>query len=113
MALAWQPVDVRTDPHEPEYHGDPADVFEALSELLGRPAWHSRAACRGKGPDLFYPGQGVDLTPAREICADCMVKVDCLAAALEVSTAVDFGVWAGTSVQARKQLRRAIKVNAA
>jgi hypothetical protein len=37
---------------------DPPDVGVLLAELVNRPAWHRQAACRGAGPDLFFPERG-------------------------------------------------------
>jgi hypothetical protein len=106
VPFAWQSVDLRGDPDEAEYQGDPADLLIDLAELLQRPAWHSRAACRGRGLTLWFPQRGQSLGPAREVCADCPVKDECLAAALEMAMHTDHGVWAGTSERQRKQLRR-------
>ena len=41
------------------------------------PDWHQHAACAGMDPDLFFPGQGVSLTYARQVCAGCPVKTEC------------------------------------
>jgi len=38
--------------------GDPSDPYSWLTELTRRPSWHSRAACRGAGPDAFILGSG-------------------------------------------------------
>lgn len=58
MALTWQAVDLRTDPHEAEHLGDPGDLVAAfVAELLRRPAWHFGAACRGAGAARWFPGR--------------------------------------------------------
>lgn len=41
----WQAIDVRlrSDPHEAEYRGNPADLVDAVTDLyvlLERPEWH-------------------------------------------------------------------------
>lgn len=119
MTARWQPIDVNSDPYEAEYLGDPADLVELIdaasfvAAILHRPAWQAKAACRGKGADRWFPTRGVDLAPAREVCADCTVKDACLAAALEHGAAYDVGVWAGTSARERKQLRRTVEQDAA
>ena len=53
-----------------------------LSELLGRPEWMERAACRGEDPAVFFPSLGADAAKARAICASCAVRQECLAYAL-------------------------------
>ena len=55
---------------------DPADVFDALSELLEStrwPAWHADAVCRGQA-DLFFPARGQATEPAKAICAGCPAR---------------------------------------
>lgn len=107
--LEWQPIDLRTDVDDPEYRGDPADLVEAaglLLELAHRPSWHAQAACRGQGPAVWFPGQGEPVTAGCEVCAGCPVRAECLTAALDVGTKHDYGIWGGTSVRQRRQLRR-------
>jgi WhiB family transcriptional regulator, redox-sensing transcriptional regulator len=87
---------------------DPADVFDALSELLEatrRPAWHADAACRGQA-DLFFPVRGAPTEPAKAICARCPSREPCLAAALGMSDESTIGIWGGTSARERKRMRR-------
>jgi hypothetical protein len=38
-----------------------------LDELLQRPSWQRRAACRGLGPERFFPELGDPLDDAREV----------------------------------------------
>lgn len=107
MALAWQSIDLSEDPSEARYCGNPADVVDAyaeLLELLRRPAWHERAACRGKGSGAWFPGQGVDVRPAQAICNGCPVAAECLAAGFREPA----GIWGGASERARRQLRRGV-----
>lgn len=55
--------------------------------------WQTAAACRGANPELFYPGRGESLAPARAICAGCPVAVECAAAGSKEL----YGIWGGTS----------------
>jgi hypothetical protein len=80
---------------------DPA-TFE---ELLARPAWQERAACRGMGTERFFPGSDGSLAPARAVCAGCPVKVECLDYAVDCGETLA-GVWAGTSIRDRRKLRK-------
>jgi WhiB family redox-sensing transcriptional regulator len=114
--VTWRPIELHTDPEAHDWHdADPADVLAHLAGLLERPAWHRSARCAVKsvGLDVFFPRQGQSLEPARGICAGCPVKSECLAAALEVATVYDSGVWGGTSAKQRKQLRREVGEDAA
>ena len=77
-----------------------------LGDLLNRPEWHARAACRGMGVDAFFPERGQSTEAAKALCAACEVRAECLEAALgDVTTQ---GVWAGTSERGRRELRKAV-----
>ena len=67
--------------------------------------WRAEAACRDEPTDTFFPAQGDywTLQRARSICADCPVKVQCLAES-RVDPHTD-GVWGGLSGHQRRELR--------
>jgi WhiB family transcriptional regulator, redox-sensing transcriptional regulator len=108
VALAWQAVNVDTDADDVWFQGDPAEAFAlpSLVELLERPAWHARAACRGQGPDAFFVERGESSQPAKELCDGCEVRAECLSDALEVPVAADAGIWGGLSARQRRLARR-------
>jgi hypothetical protein len=66
-----------------------------------------RAACRGSNTELFYPATGENARPAKQVCAGCPVKADCLdyVNTLDPHEA-DHGVWGGLSPRDRSGLRR-------
>jgi WhiB family transcriptional regulator, redox-sensing transcriptional regulator len=69
-----------------------------------RTHWRSAAACRTCDPDLFFPvsstGPSVEqAAKAKQICAQCLVRRDCLAFALRTRQA--HGVWGGLTEQER------------
>ncbi|MFF7046988.1 WhiB family transcriptional regulator [Streptomyces griseorubiginosus] len=71
--------------------------------------WLRRAACVGEDPELFFPvgtlGPAVrDITAAKQVCARCPVRPECLEWAL--STGQTSGVWGGTCEQERDALLR-------
>ncbi len=71
--------------------------------------WHSRAACLGVDPDLFFPvgstGPALGaLADAQRVCARCPVREDCLRWALDND--IDHGVWGGVGEDQRRSLRR-------
>ena len=86
---------------------DMPDVEVLLAQLVSRPEWHQRAACRGVDPDLFFPLRG-DGHPAAAfaLCEACSVRSECLASGLEVGSTV--GVWGGTTGRQRRSLRRSV-----
>lgn len=71
-------------------------------------SWMKRAACRGLDPELFFPvsetGEGAaQAAVAKDVCATCPVRRECLDWALETHAA---GVWGGTTESERRVLRR-------
>jgi WhiB family transcriptional regulator, redox-sensing transcriptional regulator len=49
--------------------------------------------CRIGDPDLWFAERPVDLERAKALCADCPIRRECLAAALERQE--PWGVWGG------------------
>jgi WhiB family redox-sensing transcriptional regulator len=77
-----------------------------LTELLGRPAWMERAACRGEDPAAFFPSLGGSAAKARTICSSCAVRQECLSYALADPESA--GVWGGTAERERRKLARSV-----
>jgi WhiB family redox-sensing transcriptional regulator len=71
--------------------------------------WRQGAECADVDPEIFYPldldPTGPAVTTAREICADCPVRLDCL---LDVMTGEDparrWGITAGLTPDERAAL---------
>lgn len=64
-----------------------------------------RALCAQTDPELFFPERpGVSPRLAKQICAGCPVRVECLEYALR--NGERFGVWGGLSPKERARLRR-------
>lgn len=77
-----------------------------LAELLGDEgqAWKLRGNCVGVDPDIFFPARGDSLDEAREVCRGCVVRTECLEAALDKGE--KHGIWGGVSERERRLLRR-------
>jgi hypothetical protein len=62
--------------------------------------------CRGTGEvsasDLFFPGRGQDLRPAKKVCETCLVQKECLIWGTHYE---DNGIWGGTGEKARVRFR--------
>jgi WhiB family redox-sensing transcriptional regulator len=76
-----------------------------LGERAGRLDWWRSAACRTADPEMFFPvssvGPGHDETArAKEVCAACLVRRQCLQFALATRQA--HGVWGGTTEEERR-----------
>lgn len=84
-----------------------------MSDVYELPAWTDRGACRAPGidPSIFFPGQGEDARPAKDICARCPVSAECLEFALD--NGERFGIWGGTSQRERRAIHRARRQGAA
>jgi WhiB family redox-sensing transcriptional regulator len=76
-----------------------------LGERAGRLDWWRSAACRTSDPEMFFPvssvGPGHDeVARAKEVCAACLVRRQCLQFALATRQA--HGVWGGTTEEERR-----------
>jgi WhiB family redox-sensing transcriptional regulator len=83
-------------------------IETTLAEMLGLPPgedWLAGALCAQTDPDTFYPDKGGSTRAAKQVCARCPVKADCLEYALAHDER--FGIWGGTSEPERRILRRA------
>lgn len=70
--------------------------------------WVRRAACVGLPPEMFFPERDEtgSLAKARQVCAGCPVKRDCLTEILATPSVDDlFGIYAGTSAKVRRKMR--------
>jgi hypothetical protein len=77
-----------------------------LMQLVERPRWMKRAACRGLDASLFFPERGEMVSPeARQVCAECEVRVECLHYAIAIKERD--GVWGGRSGRQRRDMRAA------
>jgi WhiB family redox-sensing transcriptional regulator len=63
------------------------------------------AACRGVDTDVFFPTSEANAEAAKEICATCPVREQCLEYALD--TRPPDGVWGGlTPIERHRLIRR-------
>jgi hypothetical protein len=65
--------------------------------------WHSRGLCVGEDPEAFFPSHGDPGTRARQVCAACSVRDECLSYA---TAADESGIWGGLDQQERRNLNR-------
>jgi WhiB family redox-sensing transcriptional regulator len=85
--------------------GELVDRRAVLREYLGLPEWHAQAACRGVGAWAFHPPRGGIPKLAKQLCAICPVRAQCLAEALTDPDLAD-GIWGGTTPRQRRTMRR-------
>ena len=70
--------------------------------------WMSRGACAEMEPSFFFPSDGVGVTRARKICAECQVRPACLEYALEHR--IEHGVWGGASERERRRILKSRRI---
>lgn len=64
--------------------------------------WAVDAACAETDPEAWFPEKGGSTREAKAICAECLVRAECLDYALE--TRQRFGVWGMRSERERREL---------
>lgn len=74
-----------------------------------RADWRSKAACRRKNPELFFPigtngAAYQQIEDAKAVCRTCEVADCCLKYALDTNQ--DYGIWGGLSEHERRALKR-------
>lgn len=69
-----------------------------------RADWMEHGDCRHWPVAVFYPGKGDPVRLAKDICAECAVRRECLDHALD--TGEHFGIWGGKSERERRMMRR-------
>jgi WhiB family redox-sensing transcriptional regulator len=82
-----------------------ADECPDLSLLAHRPCWQRQASCRGTDTDLWFPVSGTSQA-AKAVCEACPVRRLCLEYVVASSRVLQ-GIWAGTTEQERRRMRRA------
>jgi WhiB family redox-sensing transcriptional regulator len=77
-----------------------------LFELTAAQDWRADAACRGMDPELFFPSAGdvAGAEAARQVCAGCPVRAQCLDYALRAPETR--GVWGGETDRERRTIRK-------
>ena len=70
------------------------------------PRFNGDALCAEVDPELFFPDKGGSAKAAKNVCARCDVRDQCLAWALEHTEA---GVWGMTSDTERRDMKKKIR----
>lgn len=73
--------------------------------------WRYRGACRGLDPEIFYPISDEEAGPAKDVCATCTVRQQCLEFAL--ANREREGVWGGATEKERRRILRQRRKTAA
>src|SRR5262245_50106838 len=78
-----------------------------VTQYLGE--WQAAGACVSADPEIFFPvsgrgASGAQIEQARQICAGCRVRQECLDWAM--SSGEMHGIWGGTTPEDRTRARR-------
>src|SRR5262249_47998231 len=76
----------------------------SLLDAFDQPEWQGRALCAQTDPEAFFPEKGGSTREAKQICAGCEVRAECLEYALAFDER--FGIWGGLSERERRRLKR-------
>ncbi len=74
------------------------------TKTVSNMGWRDRAACRGIEPATFFPIDDEGIARAKELCAACPVRTDCLEFALAAREWE--GIWGGLTEVERRRLHR-------
>lgn len=70
--------------------------------------WRNHAACRTHPrKNIWFSntrGNSTDAIEAKQVCRDCLVRLQCLAHALEFEE--NYGIWGGKSAEERRDIKR-------
>lgn len=66
--------------------------------------WQDDALCAQTYPDAFFPDKGGSTREAKQVCAACPVRAECLEYALTHDER--FGIWGGASERERRRMKR-------
>lgn len=68
--------------------------------------WRAKAACKGMDTNIFFPerGENKKVEYAKEICAGCTVRQQCLEYSLQFSDNGIVGIWGGMAGKDRRKI---------
>lgn len=84
----------------PLSHSSPEDASLTGDGIL---AWQADALCTQTDPEAFFPEKGGSTREAKQVCALCGVRDQCLSYALENDER--YGIWGGLSERERRKLK--------
>lgn len=82
---------------------EPATSWTGPAAVIQPEPWTVDALCAQVDPEVFFPEKPDGPALARQVCAACTVRVQCLEFALR--TRPRHGIWAGTTERQRSQIK--------
>lgn len=83
---------------------DPMSELWGLFKSDDDVSWQHKALCSQTDPEAFFPEKGGSTRDAKQVCARCEVREQCLQWAIEHDER--FGIWGGLSERERAAIRR-------
>jgi WhiB family redox-sensing transcriptional regulator len=83
------------------------DMMDDLAQAAAADSWMSLGLCSQTDAETFFPVPGASPAKAKQICAGCLVRTECLAYALDSD--ISHGVWGGTTEMERRRLKPSAK----
>jgi WhiB family transcriptional regulator, redox-sensing transcriptional regulator len=94
MSLVLAPLGERVESGAGvECGGKSASTVKSASTATSASTAKSALPCRNFDPDLWFADSPAELELAKAMCADCPLRIECLAGALERGE--PWGVWGG------------------
>ncbi len=90
---------IADDDHEPH-----DDVLWGVFADQGDLSWRQRALCSQTDPEVFFPEKGGSTKDAKQVCAHCEVREQCLQWAIAHDER--FGIWGGLSERERRRYKK-------
>lgn len=90
-----------------------ATAVKLLAQLTSASAgpsrgeWTEQALCRRVDPEVFFPPKGDAGTQAKQICAQCPVRAECLDYAIAADE--KHGIWGGLNRAERQRVGQALE----
>ncbi|MFF5980887.1 WhiB family transcriptional regulator [Streptomyces olindensis] len=78
--------------------------YTSPETLPNRLAWAERAACTGYSLDLFFSEADLKVREAKQVCARCPVRGECLTEGLRAEDASRYGIYGGLTPEERTEL---------
>lgn len=75
-----------------------------IDRTIADDSFRAQGLCAQTDPELFYPEKRESAQPAKKICQECPVRLQCLEYALKHDER--FGVWGGLSERERRALKK-------
>lgn len=75
-----------------------------MTTPANRLSWAERGVCRGYSLDVFFTESKSGMRRAKEICAACPVRTECLDEVLRAEDSSRYGVFGGLTASERKRL---------